>query len=178
MRILLLIFLTAAWLLPDAGPLRAQATADQLNKLSLEALTTPAPGGNPGPHYGASRTYRTSRTSGASRRYARSGRHYAGASRRYRGSSRRYAGASRRYSGASRSYASASRSYAYVNRGGTYRTRANSYRHVSTGYARPYARSYARSYVRRGGSRYYGSRHHARRTHYVAHRSTYYPRQY
>ena len=48
MRRLLVLLLVAACLLPEAGPVRAQATADQLNKLSLEALTTPAPGGNPG----------------------------------------------------------------------------------------------------------------------------------
>ena len=52
MRRVLMLLLVAAWLLPGAGPAAAQATPDQLNKLSLEALTAPAPGGNPGPsHY-------------------------------------------------------------------------------------------------------------------------------
>ena len=49
MRRLLILLLLAVCLVPEAAPVQAQATADQLNKLSLEALTTPAPGGNPGP---------------------------------------------------------------------------------------------------------------------------------
>ena len=48
MRRLLMILLIGLCLAPDADPARAQATPDQMNKLSLEALTTPAPGGNPG----------------------------------------------------------------------------------------------------------------------------------
>ncbi len=48
MRRLSILLLVAVWLLPEVGPARAQASPDQMNKLSLEALTTPAPGGNPG----------------------------------------------------------------------------------------------------------------------------------
>ncbi len=72
MRRLLILLLLAACLMPGAGPAQAQATADQLNRLSLEALTTPAPGGNPG----SSRSYRRSsyRGSGSYRSaYRRSG---------------------------------------------------------------------------------------------------------
>ena len=88
MRRVLMLLLVAAWLLPGAGPAAAQATSDQLNKLSLEALTAPAPGGNPGPsHYRPSyaRSYhrsfsRPSYATPAHRSYryaARSPTHYA-----------------------------------------------------------------------------------------------------
>ena len=92
MRRLLMSVLLLAALLPG-GPAGAQATADQLNKLSLEALTTPAPGGNPGPRYGYSpRRYSAPRGGGhrygyAPRRYGR--RPVASARRSYRAPQRR-----------------------------------------------------------------------------------------
>ena len=88
MRRLLILLLLAACLMPEAGPVQAQATTDQLNKLSLEALTTPAPGGNPGPSY-RSRSYRGSGThrSGYVRSGYRRARHY-GTARRGQGDRR------------------------------------------------------------------------------------------
>ena len=71
MRRLLILLFAAVWLMPDAGPARAQASPDQMNKLSLEALTTPAPGGNPGSYH--RRAYQRSAYRGISRRYRRSG---------------------------------------------------------------------------------------------------------
>ena len=74
MRRVLMLLLVAVWLLPEAGQAAAQATPDQLNRLSLEALTTPAPGGNPGPtRY--HRAYQRSFSRSVSRRsYATRGR--------------------------------------------------------------------------------------------------------
>jgi hypothetical protein len=48
MRRFLFLAVLAASLLPLTGPAQAQATADQLNKLSLEALTAPPAGGGGG----------------------------------------------------------------------------------------------------------------------------------
>jgi hypothetical protein len=48
MRRFLFLAVLAASLLPFNGPAQAQATADQLNKLSLEALTAPPAGGGGG----------------------------------------------------------------------------------------------------------------------------------
>ncbi len=48
MRRFLFLAVLAASLLPLTGPVQAQATADQLNKLSLEALTAPPAGGGGG----------------------------------------------------------------------------------------------------------------------------------
>ncbi len=45
MHRLAFLVLLAGSVLSFSGPARAQATADQLNKLSLEALTAPPPGG-------------------------------------------------------------------------------------------------------------------------------------
>jgi hypothetical protein len=64
MRCFVMLLLLAASLFGEAGPVRAQATADQLNKLSLEALTAPSAGGG---GYGR-RSYRSTRS------YASSGR--------------------------------------------------------------------------------------------------------
>ena len=97
MRRLLIIVLLAASLLPGAGPVHAQATADQLNKLSLEALTAPPPRGSGGGGY-ARRSYRSSRRSYAPYRhsYARRGRtrpgYGYGSVRHRRGASRRSVG--------------------------------------------------------------------------------------
>ncbi len=70
MRRLSILLLVAVWLLPEVGPARAQASPDQMNKLSLEALTTPAPGGNPGSP--GRRAYQRSFYSGLSRYRQRS----------------------------------------------------------------------------------------------------------
>ena len=82
MRRFLFLALLAASLMPLPGPARAQATADQLNKLSLEALTaTPAGGRSSGAS--ASRRYYHSY---AARRFRRTGmvrsRYYGHVSRR------------------------------------------------------------------------------------------------
>ncbi len=59
MRRFWLMVLVAACLLPEIAVVQAQGTVDQMNKLSLEALTTPAPGGNPGRSYGHRSTQRS-----------------------------------------------------------------------------------------------------------------------
>ncbi len=77
MRRLSILLLVAVWLLPEVGPARAQASPDQMNKLSLEALTTPAPGGNPGSP--GHRAYQRSFYRGLSRYHRRASygvRHY------------------------------------------------------------------------------------------------------
>jgi hypothetical protein len=84
-RLLLILALLACMLAPGA---RAQATADQLNKLSLEALTAPSARGSGGGGYAPARRsygYRSyaghsyAHRSYASRSYARPyyARHYA-----------------------------------------------------------------------------------------------------
>ena len=84
MRRLLCLALLAASLLPSCGPARAQATADQLNRLSLEALTAQPPGGGGGGGGNSRRSYRPT--------YHRSARSYARVSeRRGRSYTRRYA---------------------------------------------------------------------------------------
>ena len=69
-----MLLLLAASLFAEAGPVRAQATADQLNKLSLEALTAPSAGGGGGGYgrsywgHAARRSYaRSPRRAGYSR---------------------------------------------------------------------------------------------------------------
>lgn len=70
MRRFLFLALLAGCLLPPPGPARAQATADQLNKLSLEALTaTPSGGGRSSGAYPSHRYYH----SYAARRFRRTG---------------------------------------------------------------------------------------------------------
>ena len=71
MRRLLWLALLAASLLPFSGPARAQATADQLNRLSLEALTATPPGGGGGGGGGYSRRIYRPSYHGSGRTYAR-----------------------------------------------------------------------------------------------------------
>ena len=58
MRRFLFLAVLAASLLPFTGPAQAQATADQLNKLSLEALTARPTGGGGGGGGYVRRSYR------------------------------------------------------------------------------------------------------------------------
>ena len=82
MRRFLFLALLAGSLLPLPGPARAQATADQLNRLSLEALTATPPGGRSSGASASRRYYR----SYATRRFRRTGavrsRYYGPAGRR------------------------------------------------------------------------------------------------
>ncbi|WP_158746808.1 hypothetical protein [Acidisphaera sp. L21] len=97
MRRFLLLAVLAASLLPLAGPARAQVTTDQLNKLSLEALTARPAGGGGGGGYAPRRSYRPAyRRSyrAASRYYAP--RHYAS---RYSAQGRRHYADAPRYRG-------------------------------------------------------------------------------
>jgi hypothetical protein len=84
-RPILSLAILALWLASAGVPARAQATADQLNKLSLEALTAPpsrsAGGYAPTPHRAPARSYRSYRR--ATPRYRTAPRHRATRPYRY-----------------------------------------------------------------------------------------------
>lgn len=117
MRRLLMLLLLALTLMPEAGPANAQATTDQLNRLSLEALTTPAPGGNPGAR-GSYRSY-------SSRSY--------------------YRGRARSRSAYHRSYRSRGRSYRHSARPHYHRRGRAAYRHRSHRYSGYHRASHRRT---------------------------------
>ena len=125
MRRFLFLALLAASLLP--GPVRAQATADQLNKLSLEALTARPAGGGGGGY-----TPRTYHRSYAARRYPAHSGYRSYAARRFYAHGAGYR--VRRY--AARSYPSHARYHAPSRSYGRRSFSPMTHQRVATAYTR------------------------------------------
>lgn len=94
MRRFLFLALLAGSLLPLPGPAQAQATADQLNRLSLEALTAPSAGGGRSGRATVHRSYQGRSYGGSRYAYARHARYirHAGGRLRYRARSSVHSG--------------------------------------------------------------------------------------
>jgi hypothetical protein len=144
-----MLLLLAVSLFAEAGPVRAQATADQLNKLSLEALTAPPAGGGGG--YGR-RSYRPVRS------YASTGRRSYGRSSR-RVSDRRSRYGRGHYGGYRTAVGSRHRRAAPYAASRSYRRSYRSYSHAATSHRQRSYRQARHPQARHTQARHTQARH-------------------